>query len=293
MKFFTIVFLNVFCLFTVLFTRAHTVEVTSGAGWYATTVQQVGTAWTNTVPVGWGTSVFQANSIVDGSQGIPYHYADMNGNEMWTDTLNMDSTFGVGANADSNVYFVKVITLADSNVTSVTGNFLADDTATLYINGTLIEGVMYGSTSWNNINLTQQQIGLLHSGTNYIAMQARNLYPPSWWAYIDMTINGQYATGISNITVNGNDQSNHIFQNVPNPFSGQTSIGYAIHTGTTAYININSLDGKLIKHFDLPVNGNGTVTINGNEISAGTYTYTLMVDGKMVDTKIMAVIAQN
>ena len=92
---------------------------------------------------------------------------------------------------------------------------------------------------------------------------------------------------------NSNDASldNKLMQNVPNPFSQQTTIGYVLNTGTIAYININALDGSQVKHLELAAKGQGSVTINGNDLNSGTYTYTLYVDGKVVDTKLMVIAA--
>ena len=82
---------------------------------------------------------------------------------------------------------------------------------------------------------------------------------------------------------------NQLLQNVPNPFSKKTTISYVLNVGTTAYMNINGLDGKLIKHITLTINGTGSVTINSNEMAAGTYTYSLYVDDKVIDTKLMVI----
>ncbi|MCW3125083.1 MAG: chaperone of endosialidase, partial [Bacteroidetes bacterium] len=85
---------------------------------------------------------------------------------------------------------------------------------------------------------------------------------------------------------------NKLMQNIPNPFSQQTVIGYVINKGTSAFMNINSLDGKIVKHVELETKGAGTISINGDELSAGTYTYSLYVDGKVIDTKIMVITSQ-
>jgi len=84
---------------------------------------------------------------------------------------------------------------------------------------------------------------------------------------------------------------NQLLQNVPNPFSNDTKIGYVLNTGTAAYINVNTLDGKVIKHINLSM-GSGSVTISGSDLSAGTYTYSLYVDNNVIDTKIMVITSQ-
>jgi hypothetical protein len=58
-------------------------------------------------------------------------------------------------------------------------------------------------------------------------------------------------------------------------------------------MNVNGLDGKLIKHLPITVNGAGSVNISSAEMGPGTYTYTLVVDSKVVDTKIMVITTQD
>jgi hypothetical protein len=97
----------------------------------------------------------------------------------------------------------------------------------------------------------------------------------------------------SNTSGQSANPANALLQNVPNPFSQQTTIGYVLNSGTTANMNINSLDGKLVKHIDLAISGQGSVVVSSNEMVPGTYTYSLTVDSKIVDTKLMVITAQN
>ncbi|MBI2272114.1 MAG: tail fiber domain-containing protein [Bacteroidetes bacterium] len=79
-----------------------------------------------------------------------------------------------------------------------------------------------------------------------------------------------------------------LFQNIPNPFSRQTNIQYFIPTKTqNATIMVFDLQGKLIKTITVTNFGNGSVTISGNELSAGMFVYSLIIDGKEIDTKRM------
>jgi hypothetical protein len=79
-----------------------------------------------------------------------------------------------------------------------------------------------------------------------------------------------------------------LYQNAPNPFSQQTSIGYFIPTSSqSASIMLFDLQGKLLKPIAVTNYGNSAITINGNELSPGMYVYSLVVDGKIIDTKRM------
>ena len=79
-------------------------------------------------------------------------------------------------------------------------------------------------------------------------------------------------------------------QNQPNPFNQTTVIEYQLAgENNSAQIVVRNLNGELIKAIKINKNGTGQITINANELTQGTYTYTLIVSGKSVDTKLMVV----
>lgn len=80
----------------------------------------------------------------------------------------------------------------------------------------------------------------------------------------------------------------YLEQNRPNPFNQQTIIQYYL-PGTTknAQLRISDLSGKLLKTFELADSGLNTVTIDGGTMGPGTFFYTLVIDGRMIDTKRM------
>jgi trimeric autotransporter adhesin len=79
-----------------------------------------------------------------------------------------------------------------------------------------------------------------------------------------------------------------LYQNAPNPFSKTTTIRYSIPaTAKRAAIYITNLDGIKIKTFALNSKNGEALNINGGELSAGIYIYTLVVDDVMVDSKKM------
>jgi hypothetical protein len=77
-------------------------------------------------------------------------------------------------------------------------------------------------------------------------------------------------------------------QNVPNPFAESTVINYNIPTDfTKAQIIFSTNEGKVIRSVDISVKGPGKLTVFANDLSSGMYIYTLVVDGKTIDTKKM------
>lgn len=79
-----------------------------------------------------------------------------------------------------------------------------------------------------------------------------------------------------------------IEQNAPNPFTQSTVINYTVpQKYSSAKLIIVGVDGKAVRTYTISGTGKGSVTINANELAAGTYTYSLNVDGSMVDSKTM------
>lgn len=81
-----------------------------------------------------------------------------------------------------------------------------------------------------------------------------------------------------------------LFQNSPNPFNQTTIIRYALNAeSSNGTIVIRDLNGNQVKQISITESGKGQVVINANELTQGTYTYTLEVAGQSLDTKLMVV----
>ena len=75
-------------------------------------------------------------------------------------------------------------------------------------------------------------------------------------------------------------------QNQPNPFAEQTVINYNIPVDfKVAQIIFNTTDGRIIKAVDINQKGKGELNVYANDLSNGLYSYYLVVDGKVIDTK--------
>ncbi len=85
-----------------------------------------------------------------------------------------------------------------------------------------------------------------------------------------------------------NSESVVLNQNVPNPFAEQTTITYNLPESVhKAQLLFYDATGKLIKSVDLTARGNGQINVFANDLSNGIYSYALVVDGQIADTKRM------
>ena len=80
---------------------------------------------------------------------------------------------------------------------------------------------------------------------------------------------------------------NVLYQNTPNPFKEQTVIRFSLaNDARDAAICIFDMTGKMLKK--LPVSsGETSVAVNGWELGEGMFFYTLIVNGREIDTKKM------
>ncbi|HAE13291.1 MAG: tail fiber domain-containing protein [Chitinophagales bacterium] len=94
---------------------------------------------------------------------------------------------------------------------------------------------------------------------------------------------------VQRIFVASNQTQATLSQNRPNPFTGSTSIRYFVpETAEQAIIKIADAAGVSLFMADVKL-GNGVLEVDATQLAAGTYSYTLLVDGKVVDTKLMVI----
>jgi trimeric autotransporter adhesin len=80
-------------------------------------------------------------------------------------------------------------------------------------------------------------------------------------------------------------------QNVPNPFNRGTSITYNIPPGfSSAHIFFSDKAGRLLKQMAISSAGKGTLTLDASVLSAGAYSYSLVIDGRIMQTRQMMVV---
>jgi hypothetical protein len=81
-----------------------------------------------------------------------------------------------------------------------------------------------------------------------------------------------------------------LYQNVPNPFEGETEIGYEISSDyTNAYLQVFDLNGQLRITTPLGKDKKGKVIISVRDLQPGIYAYSLIVDNALLESKTMVI----
>ncbi|MFB0925563.1 MAG: T9SS type A sorting domain-containing protein, partial [Vicingaceae bacterium] len=77
-------------------------------------------------------------------------------------------------------------------------------------------------------------------------------------------------------------------QNLPNPFAEKTTINYNLPEEVLeAQLLFYNAGGVIIKQVTIDERGEGSLTVYGENLKNGVYTYSLIADGKLIATKRM------
>ncbi len=82
-----------------------------------------------------------------------------------------------------------------------------------------------------------------------------------------------------------------ILGNDPNPFAENTTINWNIPQQDTETLNamlvFYNQNGSILKSVKIHQAGAGSLLVYGNKLSSGTYSYSLVINGKTIETKRM------
>jgi len=79
-----------------------------------------------------------------------------------------------------------------------------------------------------------------------------------------------------------------LYQNIPNPFAEETMINYYIPENTgNAKIIFFDMYGQSMKEVQLTETGSGNIHVDSKNLASGIYSYSLIINGKVIDTKKM------
>ena len=79
-------------------------------------------------------------------------------------------------------------------------------------------------------------------------------------------------------------------QNKPNPFGKTTSIAVSVPENVkTAFLYVYNLNGNKVAQVDITARGESSISFSASNLSDGMYLYSLIADGKVVETRRMIV----
>lgn len=100
------------------------------------------------------------------------------------------------------------------------------------------------------------------------------------------------STGLN--TINTVPDGFNLEQNIPNPFNNETVIGYTLPSQVKeASLVVYDLSGKQVSSFALTGKGKSSISLTSENLAAGIYIYSVIADGKIIDSKRMVVAQQH
>lgn len=83
-----------------------------------------------------------------------------------------------------------------------------------------------------------------------------------------------------------------LFQNVPNPFRGNTQIWYRLENESTVQLNVYNYTGQLIRTINegTKTKGNHHIDFDATGLKNGIYFYSISINGKITDSKKMTIM---
>ena len=105
---------------------------------------------------------------------------------------------------------------------------------------------------------------------------------------VNKLLNSQpVTTNNTNVNITGA----YLEQSTPNPSRGSALIRYHLPQGTaSAQVVVTNSKGQVLKTIALNSRGDGQVSLQGSSLPAGTYTYSLWIEGRQADTKQMIIV---
>jgi hypothetical protein len=95
-------------------------------------------------------------------------------------------------------------------------------------------------------------------------------------------------TSIKSLQANKNNTLGELYQNFPNPFNETTTIKFKLSNSIkSATLYLYDLQGNQIKSYLINQSNESSITIKKSELQSGMYLYSLVADGKFIDTKTM------
>lgn len=175
--------------------------------------------------------------------------------------INGAGNFGINTTAPTAKLHVNG-TVRFQNLSSGTGSVLVVDA-----NGNVFKSATQTARVADSDNTLQQQVDELKQALADVQAQLAALKSGS-------------------LQVTGSAAESYSLSSAPNPTSGSTTIRYT-YPGTVghAYLTVTDLTGKQVKRVDLKTNGGNSVNLSLDGATAGTYVYSLELDGRVVESK--------
>lgn len=134
----------------------------------------------------------------------------------------------------------------------------------------------------------QNQVSTLQQQLNELKLQMQQISDCCHQQTGTNNPTGMNTGGVNQTVVELNNYAIILDQNSPNPFAEQTTITFKIPVAVKdAQLIFSDNKGVVIKTVQINSRGEGSLLVYASNLSSGIYSYSLLADGKLIDTKQM------
>lgn len=191
-----------------------------------------------------------------------------------------------------------VKTAIQPEVTDTLGNIVVPAVNFKAMNYTAIVPLLIASIQQMDSSNTEQQLQneLMQNQLTILQQQVQQLLnccqgvplPPQGIQEIPNNNGNNNSNNKNQTVVELNNYAIILDQNSPNPFAEQTTITFIIPKDVKdAQILFSDDKGSVIKTVQINTRGAGSLLVYASNLSTGIYTYSLLADGKLINTKKM------
>jgi len=289
-------------------TSPFLIQATEAANIYFRTASTNRVAITSTGRVGIGTTAPAGNTLLDVKGAIGYNGTLVNTSDKRLKTNEEKFAYGLneilslspiyynytgkaGTNAEDThvgIYAQDLRKVAPKLVSEFTYEEVEIDVVEDEIGMEVTEKVKKSPETYLNINESSIKYMLINAVKEQQALiDLQNKKMVALEEKVEALLNNSNNTPSSSQTVEFGT-SGQLLQNQPNPFNEATTIKYTLPQNTqNAQMQIADMNGRVIKTVELSDTQNGELILKAGELSMGTYSYSLIVDGQILSTKKM------
>lgn len=217
---------------------------------------------------------------------ITYHYKNVGDRKFDETTLNTQA-YGFAAQDVQKVFPEAVGTDADGYLNlNIHPILIASISAIKELKGQLDTKDLTITKQQTQIEKQQQQLNAQQAQINQLLQKFSQLESRQ-----ELCCTASQAKGINQNETMSEVERASLEQNAPNPVNNTTVIKYRLpSTVRNAQLTITDAKGVVIKTMNLNAKSIGQVTLSAGTLATGTYFYTLITDGKKVETKEMQIV---
>ena len=149
------------------------------------------------------------------------------------------------------------------------------------------EGII--TASWNGNATTNEAFTLVFTAKNAGTL-SEVLTVSSEYTAAEAYVGGDLKNVVFNFGTTANAEGFALFQNTPNPFNGETTVGFTLPNAATATLTVSDVSGKVLQVVEGNyATGYNVVTLNSASLTTGVLYYQLDTDN-FTATKKMIII---